>query len=114
MQQGTKVILQNIWQSKITFPPEYKVLCLGQIQYNTLLSTSIVVAHHVMSMLVIIEDWGVFQDKKTNGMELNTGNILEENLIQSAIHQKLGDEFTFQQAKSTLELLTYQEDIEFC
>jgi hypothetical protein len=39
--------------------------------------------------------------------------ILEENLVQSAFHQILGDEFTFQQdnnlkhkAKSTLELLT--------
>ena len=45
-------------------------------------------------------------------MELSTGLILEENLFQSAFHQTLGDEFTFQQdnnlkhkAKSTLELL---------
>ena len=44
-------------------------------------------------------------------MELSTGKILEENLVPSAFHQTLGDEFTFQQdpkheAKSTLELLT--------
>ena len=46
-------------------------------------------------------------------MEPSTGKILEENLVQSAFHQTLGDEFTFQQdnnlkhkAKSTLELLT--------
>ena len=46
-------------------------------------------------------------------MELNIGKILEENLVQSAFYQTLGDEFTFQQdnnikhkAKSTLELLT--------
>uniref|UniRef100_A0AAZ3P2R6 Tc1-like transposase DDE domain-containing protein n=1 Tax=Oncorhynchus tshawytscha TaxID=74940 RepID=A0AAZ3P2R6_ONCTS len=46
-------------------------------------------------------------------MELSTGKILEENLVQSAFHQTLGDEVTFQQdnnlkhkAKSTLELLT--------
>jgi hypothetical protein len=46
-------------------------------------------------------------------MELSTGKILEENLVQSAFHQKLGDEFTYQRdnsqthkAKSTLELLT--------
>ena len=46
-------------------------------------------------------------------MELSTGKILEENLVQSAFHQTLGDKFTFQQdnnlkhkAKSTLELLT--------
>jgi hypothetical protein len=44
-------------------------------------------------------------------MELS--KILEENLVQSAFHQTLGDEFPFQQdnnlkhmAKSTLELLT--------
>ena len=44
---------------------------------------------------------------------LSTCKILEENLVQSAFHQTLGDEFTFQQdnnlkhkAKSTLELLT--------
>ena len=46
-------------------------------------------------------------------MELTTGKILEENLIQSAFNQTLVEEFTFQQdenieqkAKSTLELLT--------
>ena len=45
-------------------------------------------------------------------MELSTGKILEENLVQSAFHQTLGGEFPFQQdnnlkhkAKSTLELL---------
>ena len=66
--------------------------------------------HHVMGMLVIIKDWGVFQDKK---MELTTGKVLEENLVLSAVHQTLGEEFTVQQgnnlkhkAKSTLELRT--------
>ena len=44
-----------------------------------------------MGMLVIIKDWGVFQDKKRNVMELSTGKILEENLVQSAFHQTLGD-----------------------
>ena len=46
-------------------------------------------------------------------MELSTGKILNKNLVQSAFHQTLGDEFSFQQdnnlthkAKSTLELLT--------
>ena len=46
-------------------------------------------------------------------MLLSTGKILEENLVQSAFHQTLGDEFTFQQdnnlkhnAKYTLKLLT--------
>ena len=46
-------------------------------------------------------------------MELSTGKILEENLVQSAFYQTLGDEFTIQQdnnlkikTKSTLELHT--------
>ena len=46
-------------------------------------------------------------------MEVSTGKILEENLVYSAFHQTLGDEFTFQQdnnlkhkAKYTLELHT--------
>ena len=37
-------------------------------------------------MLVIVKDWGVFQDTKINGMELSTGNVLDENLVQSAFH----------------------------
>ena len=50
---------------------------------------------------------------KINGIQLRTGKILEESLVQSAFQQTLGDEFTFQQdnnlkhkAKYTLELLT--------
>jgi hypothetical protein len=46
-------------------------------------------------------------------MEPSTGQILEENLVQSAFQQTLGDSFIFQQdnnlkhkAKSTMELLT--------
>ena len=46
-------------------------------------------------------------------MELSTGKILEKNLVRSAFHQTLVDEFTLQQdnnlkhkPKSTLELLT--------
>ena len=44
-------------------------------------------------------------------MEPSTSKILEKKQIQSAFHQRLGDEFTFQpdnnlKAKSTLELLT--------
>jgi hypothetical protein len=48
-----------------------------------------------------------------NRKELSTGKILQENLLQSALHQTLGEEFPFQRdnnlqhkAKSTLELLT--------
>ena len=56
---------------------------------------------------------GEFFKMKRNRMELSTSKILEENLLQSAFHQTLGDEFTIQQdnnlkhkAISTLELLT--------
>ena len=62
-----------------------------------------------MGMLVIIKSFRI----KKNRIELSTGTILEENLVQSALHQTLGDEFTFQKynklklkAKSTLEWLT--------
>jgi hypothetical protein len=47
------------------------------------------------------------------GIELSTGKILEENLVQSAFQQILRDKFPFQQdnnlkpkAKYTLQLLT--------
>jgi hypothetical protein len=42
-----------------------------------------------MGMLVIGKDSGVFWRDKGNGMELSTGTILEEKLVQSAFHQKL-------------------------
>ena len=49
---------------------------------------------------------------KINGIELSTGKILVENLVQSAFQQTLGDKFTFQKdnnlrhkAKYTLRLL---------
>jgi hypothetical protein len=65
-----------------------------------------------MGMLDIGKYWGDFRIKR-NGMEISTGKILEENLLQSALHQTLGEKFAFQQdnvlqhkAKSTLELLT--------
>ena len=48
-----------------------------------------------MGMLVIVKNWGVFQGKKNNGMELSTGKILEEHLVQSAFQQTLGYKFTF-------------------
>ena len=49
-------------------------------------------------------------------MELSTGKILEENLVQSAFHQTLGDEFTFQQDNNlkhkVKSRVVYQEDNE--
>ena len=47
--------------------------------------------HHVMGMLVIDKDEGVFLMKKVNGIELSTGKILEENLVQSAFQHTLGN-----------------------
>ena len=50
---------------------------------------------------------------KINRVQLSTGKILEENLVQSTFQLTLGDKFTFQQdsnrkhkAKYKLELLT--------
>uniref|UniRef100_A0AAZ3R281 Tc1-like transposase DDE domain-containing protein n=1 Tax=Oncorhynchus tshawytscha TaxID=74940 RepID=A0AAZ3R281_ONCTS len=50
---------------------------------------------------------------KINRVQLSTGKILEENLVQSTFQQTLGDTFTIQQdnnlkhkARYTLELLT--------
>ena len=40
---------------------------------------------------------GKFFMIERNGIELSTGKILEENLVQSAFQQTLGDKFTFQQ-----------------
>ena len=65
-----------------------------------------------MGMLVIVKDWGVFQDKKkrigTKHRQNPRGKPGSVCLLQT-----LGDEFTFQQdnnlkhkAKSTLGLLT--------
>jgi hypothetical protein len=54
---------------------------------------------------------------KINGIELSTGKIPEEILVQSAFQQTLGDKFIFQKnnnlkykAKSTR--VDYQDDIE--
>ena len=66
-----------------------------------------------MGMLVFGEDQGVFWDKNKRDTATHRVEILEENLLQCAFQQTLGDKFTFQQdnnlkrkATSTLELLT--------
>jgi hypothetical protein len=95
---------------KLTSCPEYRALCLVQIQHITDYNSSYFEAwwrlHHVMGMLAICR-------MQRNGIELSTGNILEENLVQSDFQKTLGEKFTFQQdnnlkhkAKYTLELLT--------
>jgi hypothetical protein len=57
------------------------------------------------------KDYGVCLRIRRNGIELSTGKIQEEHLVQSA--RRLGDKFPFQQdnnlkhkAKYTLKLLT--------
>ena len=66
-----------------------------------------------MRRLVIVKDWGVFQDKK----KIQNGAKHRQNLKAKPgsvdLHQTLGEEFTFQQdniqkhkANSILELLT--------
>ena len=52
--------------------------------------------HHVMGIHAIVKDQGVFRIKR-NGIEPNTVIILEENLVQSAFQQTLGDKFSFHQ-----------------
>ena len=66
-----------------------------------------------MGMLVIVKDWGVFQDKKKKQNGAKYRQNLREYLVQSAFHQTVRDSLTFQQdnnlkhkAKSTLGLLT--------
>ena len=42
-------------------------------------------------------------------MELSTSRIVEENLVQSTLHQTLGDEFTFQQDNNLTRDQIYTE-----
>jgi hypothetical protein len=68
---------------------------LGQIQYNTLeylsIFASIVVAECYSYDSNRFKDWSFSRIIFFNGMELSTGKILEENLVQSAFHQTLGE-----------------------
>ena len=43
-----------------------------------------------MGMLVIVKDWGVFRIK-INVIELSTGKILEENMVQFVFPKRLAD-----------------------
>jgi hypothetical protein len=67
LQQGTKVILQEIWRSNLHFVLNTNVW-VKSIQPITEYHSPYVQAywwlHHVMGKLVIIKDWGVVQDKK--------------------------------------------------
>jgi hypothetical protein len=44
-----------------------------------------------MGMLDIGKYWGVFQDKKKR-IGLSTSKVQEQNLLQTAVHQRLGEE----------------------
>ena len=57
-----------------------------------------------MGILVIVKDWGVFQDKKTNRMELSADKTLEANLVQSAFDQTLGEGSRVAQQSNALHL----------
>jgi hypothetical protein len=65
LQQATAV--KNV-AKQFSFCPEYKALCLGQIQHITECHSPYFQAsgwlHHVMCILVIVKDWGVLQDNK--------------------------------------------------
>ena len=66
--------------------PEYKVLCLGQIQHNTSLSTTLQMFKHGSGCIML---WVCLSSTRTrelflikiNGIDLSTGEILEENLV---------------------------------
>ena len=65
-----------------------------------------------MGMLVIGKDQGVYLFLNER-IELNTGKILMENLVQSAFQQTLEDKFTLQQDNGQqYTLVAYQDDIE--
>ena len=44
-------------------------------------------------------------------MELSTGKILEENLFECAFHQRLKDEFTFQQDDNLKHKATFMLEL---
>ena len=84
---------------------------MGKIQDNTSLSTTLHIFKHGSGSIIL---WVCLSLARIgNGIELSTGKILEENLLESAFQQTLVDKVTFQQdnnlkhkAKITLEWLT--------
>jgi hypothetical protein len=82
--------------------PEYRMLYLGQIQENITLHIFKYEGGCVISWVCLSSARpGKFFMIERNGIELSTGKILEENLVQSAFHQTLKHK-----AKYTLESLT--------
>jgi hypothetical protein len=96
LQQGTEV--------EMNLCHEYKALCLEQFQHNTSLSTTFNILKHGGGCIMLWVFSGrfcqgirvsVFFQIQISGTELSTGKILEENLVQAAFQQTLGDKFTF-------------------
>ena len=102
---------------KLTLFHEYKVFISGKSN-NTSLCTTLHIFKYGGGCIML---WVCLSSARTrqffmierNGIQLCTSKILEENLVQSAFQQTLGDKFTFQQqnnlkgkAKFTMELLT--------
>jgi hypothetical protein len=95
-----------------------QTLCLGQIQHSTSLRNCLLIFQHGGGCIMIwlcltLAKTGEFFWIKINGTERSTGKMLVENLLQSALHQTLENELTFQQDnklqhkdKSTVELFT--------
>jgi hypothetical protein len=48
---------------------------------------------------------------KRNGIELSTGKILDDNLVQFAFQQTLRDKFTFQQDNNLKHKVKYTQEL---
>ena len=80
--------------------------CIQSVMFGTnptnhwvplVLFSSMVVAASGYGYACHRQGLGSFLGIKSNGIELITGKILEENLLQSAFQQSLGDKFIFHQ-----------------
>ena len=109
-----------MWQINAIYVLKAKRYVSGKTQHFTEYHSSYFQAwwwlHHVMGMLVIAKVYGVDDQNKQN-MEICTGKILAQNLVQSAFQQTLGEKFTFQQDinlkhKAKYTLVAYQDDAE--
>ena len=68
-----------------------------------------------MGVIVNGKDYRDFFRIKRNGIELSTGKILKENLVQSVMQPTLRDKFTIQQdnnLKHKAKYIAYRDDIE--
>ena len=104
-----------MWQINTLFVLNTKCYVWGK--FNTSLSTILHIFKQgggcIMLWVCLSLSWTRYGGIKINGIELSTGKLLEENLVQTAFYQTLGDKSPFQEdinikckAKSTLELLT--------